>query len=163
MFDKFKNIVNLNNSGAEKDEAKKAEANENPEASAPVQGDPSLEGAEEKTFFDEMLGAPQYTYEQFLKVLKSPQEERGDTDDLKKHWGYPRRWKVILWDLHIQNYMSSDFNAFVDFDFGGNREECRIQVKRLQHENLRKGEDEKLPADPCGVQRCSGAKKKHEF
>ncbi|VUZ99135.1 double C2-like domain-containing protein, putative [Plasmodium vivax] len=127
MLDKFKNIVNLNNSGAEKDEAKKAEANENPEAGAPVPGDPSLEGAEEKTFFDEMLGAPQYTYEQFLKVLKSPQEERGDTDDLKKHWGYPRRWKVILWDLQIQNYMNSDFNAFVDFDFGGNREECRIQ------------------------------------
>ncbi|ANQ11016.1 Uncharacterized protein PCOAH_00052390 [Plasmodium coatneyi] len=127
MLDKFKNIVNLNNSGGEKDEAKKTEANENPEASVPVPGDPSLEGAEDKAFFDEMLGAPQYTYEEFLKVLKAPQEERGDTEDLKKHWGYPRRWKVILWDLQIQNYMNSDFNAFVDFDFGGNREECRIQ------------------------------------
>ncbi|EUD64899.1 hypothetical protein C922_04743 [Plasmodium inui San Antonio 1] len=127
MLDKFKNIVNLNNSGGEKDEAKNAEGHENPEASAPVRGDTSLEGAEDKTFFDEMLGAPQYTYEQFLKVLKAPQEERGDTDDLRKHWGYPRRWKVILWDLQIQNYMNSDFNAFVDFDFGGNREECRIQ------------------------------------
>ncbi|KJP87388.1 hypothetical protein AK88_02945 [Plasmodium fragile] len=128
MLDKFKNIVNLNNSAAEKDEVNKAEANENPEASAPLPGgDPSLEAAEDKAFFDEMLGAPQYTYEQFLKVLKAPQEERGDTDDLRKHWGYPRRWKVILWDLQIQNYMNTDFNAFVDFDFGGNREECRIQ------------------------------------
>ncbi|SCP03711.1 double C2-like domain-containing protein, putative [Plasmodium malariae] len=127
ILDKFKNIVNLNNPSAEKDEPKNVELNENQNHNGPQSGEQSIGETDEKTFFDEMLGAPQYTYDEFLQVLKSPQEERGDTDDLRKHWGYPRRWKVILWDLQIQNYMNNDFNAFVDFDFGGNREECRIQ------------------------------------
>ncbi|SBT50181.1 double C2-like domain-containing protein (DOC2) [Plasmodium ovale wallikeri] len=129
MLDKFKNIVNLNNSGAQKGEGKNGEANENQDPNLQIPGELTLGETEEKTFFDEMLGAPQYTYDEFLQVLKTPQEERGDTEDLKKHWGYPRRWKVVLWDLQIQNYMNNDFNAFVDFDFGGNREECRIQYR----------------------------------
>lgn len=103
ILDKFKNIVNLSNSNTEKEEGKNAEINENNDPNTQLAHEPSIVEADEKTFFDEMLGAPQYTYDEFLQVLKNPIEERGDTEDMKKHWGYPRRWKVILWDLHIHN------------------------------------------------------------
>ncbi|CAD2105753.1 double C2-like domain-containing protein, putative [Plasmodium vinckei lentum] len=126
ILNKFKNIVNLNNT-PEKEANKNGDENENKDPNAQNPQEQSLDETNDKTFFDDMLGAPQYTYEEFIKILKTPQEERGDTEDLRKHWGHPRRWKVILWDLQIQNYMNNDFNAFVDFDFGGDREECRIQ------------------------------------
>ncbi|CDU20941.1 double C2-like domain-containing protein, putative [Plasmodium yoelii] len=126
ILNKFKNIVNLNNA-PEKEANKNGDENENKDPNAQIPPEQSLDETNDKTFFDDMLGAPQYTYEEFIKILKTPQEERGDTEDLKKHWGHPRRWKVILWDIQIQNYMNNDFNAFVDFDFGGDREECRIQ------------------------------------
>ncbi|VWU49711.1 double C2-like domain-containing protein, putative, partial [Hepatocystis sp. ex Piliocolobus tephrosceles] len=127
MLDKFKNLVNLNSAGDKNKMSKTVPETENEKPPVPINRDNSNEKDEEAIFFDEMLRAPQYTYEEFIKILKIPQEQRGNTANLKKHWGYPRRWKVILSDLQIQNYMNSDFHAFVDFDFGGNREECRIQ------------------------------------
>ena len=38
-----------------------------------------------------LLGATEYTYEEFLEAVKQPPEEKGETDEEKQHWNHPRR------------------------------------------------------------------------
>ncbi|OEH79719.1 c2 domain-containing protein [Cyclospora cayetanensis] len=115
----------------------------NPEVGdTPVpEGEEPLDAAEvEKMLFDEYLGAAEYTYEEFLEALQQPLEEKGETEDEKKHWQHPRRWKVVLWNLSILNYMSDQLAVFVEIEFGGSREECKV----LRGDSTRiyaKGED----------------------
>ncbi|CDJ44509.1 Chromosome III, complete sequence, related, partial [Eimeria tenella] len=93
----------------------------------PEGAEPLDEAEVEKMLFDEYLGAAEYTYEEFLEIVQQPPEEKGETEDEKRHWQHPRRWKVVLWNLAITNYMSDHLSAFVEIEFGGSKEECKVQ------------------------------------
>lgn len=78
------------------------------------------------------LGAAEYTFDEFVELVNQPLEEKGETEDEKRHWSHPRRWKVVLWNLSIKNYMTDKLSLFVEFEFGGSREECKVHVRREQ-------------------------------
>ncbi|KAL8436577.1 hypothetical protein ACSSS7_001609 [Eimeria intestinalis] len=112
-------------------------APEQQEQQSPAEQDvtpPVADGAEpmdeaevEKMLFDEYLGATEYTFEEFLEAVRQPPEEKGETEEEKQHWTHPRRWKVVLWNLTITNFMSDQLSVFVEIEFGGSREECKVQ------------------------------------
>lgn len=37
----------------------------------------------------------------------------------------------MLWNLTILNFMSDQLSVFVEIEFGGSREECKVQVLLL--------------------------------
>ncbi|CDR96582.1 hypothetical protein, conserved [Babesia bigemina] len=76
----------------------------------------------------ELLWSTQYTYEEFIDSLSVAHEGRGETAKEKRHWSYPRRWLVKLHNLKIVNCISDSLTCFAEFDFGGSRSECRVQM-----------------------------------
>ncbi|GBE59363.1 kinase domain containing protein [Babesia ovata] len=76
----------------------------------------------------ELLWSTQYTYEEFIDSLSVAHEGRGETAREKRHWSYPRRWLVKLHNLKIVNCISDSLTCFAEFDFGGSRSECRVQM-----------------------------------
>ncbi|KAK2196923.1 bifunctional C2 domain/C2 domain superfamily [Babesia duncani] len=77
---------------------------------------------------DKLLWSTQYSYDEFINSLNVTYEDRGDTIDEKRHWKYPRRWKVKLENMSIVNCMPDSLTCFAEFDFGGTRTECRVQI-----------------------------------
>ncbi|AFZ80930.1 hypothetical protein BEWA_003380 [Theileria equi strain WA] len=78
--------------------------------------------------YDELLWANKYTYDEFVKSLNVKYQERGDTPEEKTYWSYRRRWRVRLYNLKIVNKMSDSLTCFAEFDFGGTRSECSVQM-----------------------------------
>ncbi|GFE52949.1 C2 domain-containing protein protein [Babesia ovis] len=76
----------------------------------------------------ELLWSTEYTYDEFIDSLSVAHEGRGDTHTEKQHWSYPRRWVVKLHNLKIVNCVSDSLTCFAEFDFGGSRSECRVQM-----------------------------------
>lgn len=76
----------------------------------------------------ELLWSTQYTYDEFIDSLTVSHEGRGDTPSEKRHWSYPRRWLVKVQNLKIINCVADALTCFAEFDFGGSRSECRVQM-----------------------------------
>ncbi|EDO07869.1 hypothetical protein BBOV_III003050 [Babesia bovis T2Bo] len=84
---------------------------------------------EDKELADQgALWVTQYTYDEFIDSLAVDQESRGETPSEKRHWSYPRRWSVKLYNLKIVNCVADTLTCFAEFDFGGSRSECRVQM-----------------------------------
>ncbi|UKJ89444.2 serine/threonine kinase [Theileria orientalis] len=102
--------------------------------SAPTQGEKTSvivgDGVEQKeeNIDDELLWSNQYSYDEFIESLSWQYEERGTKDEEKRHWSYPRRWSVKLFNLKITNLTNDTISCFAEFDFGGSRNECRVQI-----------------------------------
>ncbi|KAL8451602.1 hypothetical protein Emag_002645 [Eimeria magna] len=58
--------------------------------------EPMDEAEVEKMLFDEYLGATEYTFEEFLEAVRQPPEEKGETEEEKRHWTHPRRWNALV-------------------------------------------------------------------
>ncbi|UKK02452.2 serine/threonine kinase [Theileria orientalis] len=82
----------------------------------------------EENIDDELLWSNQYSYDEFIDSLSWQYEERGTKEEEKRHWSYPRRWSVKLFNLKITNLTNDTISCFAEFDFGGSRNECRVQI-----------------------------------
>merc|ERR1719284_2279149 len=67
--------------------------------------------------------------EEFFKRArqKARCQERGETEEMKKHWCRERRWEVRIWDVRLENVTAEPMVVFVNFIFGGDREEFLIR------------------------------------
>ncbi|BAM42397.1 serine/threonine kinase [Theileria orientalis strain Shintoku] len=82
----------------------------------------------EENIDDELLWSNQYSYDEFIDSLSWQYEERGTKEEEKRHWSYPRRWSVKLFNLKVTNLTNDTISCFAEFDFGGSRNECRVQI-----------------------------------
>ncbi|GIX61786.1 double C2-like domain-containing protein [Babesia caballi] len=135
--------------GAKEDVAERAGADALPsaesdkaafEAGKAAKGDPGQSSAEtaggteappdvnEALAEHELLWSTQYTYDEFIDSLSVAHEGRGESPNEKRHWSYPRRWLVKLHNLKIVNCVADSLTCFAEFDFGGSRSECRVQM-----------------------------------
>ncbi|KAJ1607449.1 membrane protein [Cryptosporidium canis] len=44
-----------------------------------------------------------------------------------------RRWRVVIWDLEIENLVDGEASVFVEIDFGTSREEFRVQLESKEY------------------------------
>eukprot|EP00397_Hematodinium_sp_SG-2012_P000037 GEMP01000037.1.p1 GENE.GEMP01000037.1~~GEMP01000037.1.p1 ORF type:complete len:2410 (+),score=521.09 GEMP01000037.1:90-7319(+) len=49
------------------------------------------------------------------------------TDESAKHWEFPRRWKVRLWDIRFRNLSVNEVSVFLCFMFGGDMVEYYVR------------------------------------
>lgn len=101
------------------------------EEAAPTGAAAPEAGVPPEQMFDELFSAPIYKASDFEELVHGlKREERGTTRVERLYWSHPRRWKVVLWDVKLQNHLAGDtMNAFVEFDIGGTRQEVRVEVK----------------------------------
>ncbi|ORM41061.1 tRNA uridine 5-carboxymethylaminomethyl modification enzyme MnmG [Babesia sp. Xinjiang] len=92
------------------------------------QGNEGAADVNEELADHELLWSTHYTYDEFIDSLTVTHEDRGDTPSEKRHWSYPRRWMVKLHNLKIVNCVADSLTCFAEFDFGGSRSECRVQM-----------------------------------
>uniref|UniRef100_A0A3B0NHK8 C2 domain containing protein, putative n=1 Tax=Theileria annulata TaxID=5874 RepID=A0A3B0NHK8_THEAN len=106
-----------------------ANVNETENAQAEGTSGQTAEGSEIKeNFDDDLLWSNNYTYDTFIDSLNIQYDERGSNAQEKRHWSYPRRWSVKLFNLKIVNLLPESLSCFAEFDFGGTRDECRVQI-----------------------------------
>ncbi|KAL3127096.1 membrane protein [Cryptosporidium hominis] len=59
------------------------------------------------------------------------EENNSGTND--KSYMLQRRWKVVIWDLSIENLCDEEASVFIEIDFGTSREEFRVQLESKEY------------------------------
>ncbi|KAF7456909.1 double C2-like domain-containing protein [Cryptosporidium felis] len=133
---------------------KKGETQVEDDAEVVVKKEQNIEGDKLETtspqFIDELANVPVMSMDDFISKyvddaeisesgLESLDEieainfEEKATGKKDKSRMLQRRWKVVLWDLTIENLTDDEVSIFIEIDFGTSREEFRVQLESHEY------------------------------
>ncbi|OII74844.1 uncharacterized protein cubi_02976 [Cryptosporidium ubiquitum] len=105
---------------------------------------------DEPQFIDELANVPVMSMDDFISKYVDENEmidleyesideidaidfEESSVGSKDKSYMLQRRWKVVIWDLTIENLGDEEVSVFIEIDFGTSREEFRVQLESKEY------------------------------